>query len=551
MTSTSRYDYQTLEPSDIRLLHLLPAQRDAQIRVSLIHVRLDDAPAFEALSYTWGDVTVGHPIYCDDTGKVLLVTKNCEDALRALQEQDIERILWIDAICINQQNLDERSSQILLMPDIYTRAVRVVAFLGAASGDSDVAMDFIIDDANPIQRNGRPSISPLQRRAINGILERPYFTRVWILQEVMLAKEVHAVIGDRSVDWRSFTASVYYVQISANMHVIPVYTSPTPAVMLWRDYTGSGRPQTLLQFLDQSRHCDATDPRDKVFALLAMTPENSEQELLPNYRQSVQDVYISLARYLITRDGNLDVLSHCTRHEQFHKFPSWVPDWSTKRTSKAFIHPSVGTKTYMADGGLTPSIRFDNKTGALHLQGRIIDSISRVQPSTGVLETGLLELWEEIALAAMEIAPRHTTKDVFLETLTAYPYTSHPPVNPFERFYPAWRSSKLRGRIAMSGDTGSAAMVQNMVEDKCLGRAFFSTIQGHVGIGPSETQEHHVVAALLGGRMLNILEPLGDDRYTLIGECFVHGMMNGQAVQEANGDFQTFKIPGDAGISCK
>ena len=125
----------------MRLLALLPGSGDETIRCEQASVSLESATGFEALSYVWGDPNVTSPILID--GKPFQVTANLHSALQYLRPQEKPRTLWIDALCIDQGNDVEKSTQVQLMGDIYRQASRVLAWLGAAEDDSDLVMDFL------------------------------------------------------------------------------------------------------------------------------------------------------------------------------------------------------------------------------------------------------------------------------------------------------------------------------------------------------------------------------------------------------------------------
>jgi hypothetical protein len=127
------------QPDAIRLMTLHPGEESSSIRISLHEVSLGTNPRFEALSYTWatedGDDRRSSCIECE--GGKLLVTKNCEAALRRLRDNDVERIFWIDAICVDQDNTNERNHQVQLMREVYSTAHQVIIWLGDASTDFD------------------------------------------------------------------------------------------------------------------------------------------------------------------------------------------------------------------------------------------------------------------------------------------------------------------------------------------------------------------------------------------------------------------------------
>jgi hypothetical protein len=134
-------------PRSIRLLALLPSPEfQAALEAAITEVSLDDISrnknGYEALSYVWGSRFGTEPIRCD--GKLLLVTPNCESALRHLRLKDKTRVLWIDAICIDQENgalsVKERNSQVALMGEIYKKAACTLCWFGQGNGFTDELM---------------------------------------------------------------------------------------------------------------------------------------------------------------------------------------------------------------------------------------------------------------------------------------------------------------------------------------------------------------------------------------------------------------------------
>jgi Heterokaryon incompatibility protein (HET) len=100
---------------EVRLLKICPESQSSDIECTLVHVSLDVIPRYNALSYTWGDPALIYHVSCD--GKDLRVTKNLRDTLFRLRQFD-ENLLWIDAVCIDQSNIQERNQQVLLMRQI-------------------------------------------------------------------------------------------------------------------------------------------------------------------------------------------------------------------------------------------------------------------------------------------------------------------------------------------------------------------------------------------------------------------------------------------------
>ncbi|KAN0099122.1 Heterokaryon incompatibility protein (HET) domain containing protein [Hyaloscypha variabilis] len=141
---------------EIRIIILYPGC-DGPIQCSLAAVSLDDAEEYEALSYTWGDVNQQTFIIVDGVDHA--ITVNAAIALWHLRRKQSSRNLWIDTLCINQQDDEERIHQVQLMKHIYSKASNVLAWLGPSFDDSDFAMDLIEDFGNKLERQPRPTSS--------------------------------------------------------------------------------------------------------------------------------------------------------------------------------------------------------------------------------------------------------------------------------------------------------------------------------------------------------------------------------------------------------
>ncbi|KAK0735149.1 heterokaryon incompatibility protein-domain-containing protein, partial [Lasiosphaeria miniovina] len=315
-----RYSYQPLPSKDrIRLLHLDPSDdRTAPITITISEHRLSEAPTYDALSYAWGDVDDMHDIVALDGStarRVLPVTKNCHSALRRLRLPDSQRALWVDAVCINQDDISERNAQVALMGGIYRDATRVVVDVGETSDSSDAAIDFIArysrdPGTGTILFNMTGGLGI--RSAIGDFYRRPWFTRVWVLQEVFMARRETAQLlcGDRLVDWAVFRPFKIWVDSrpaweTEHWHVALPTLVPQSLVIGNRHGRQHSGGQDFLALLCKVRSCLSTDPRDKVFALLSMFdfgPDDKDR-IVADYGKSAAQVYVEAAAWLLPRVG--------------------------------------------------------------------------------------------------------------------------------------------------------------------------------------------------------------------------------------------------------
>lgn len=176
------YTYSPLPEGSIRLLILLP-HRDitSPLRCNLIDYPLQDLAGsnhhlYDALSYAWGSPERNQSISIDNIN--LPITSNLHAALLQLRNCFFERIVWADAICINQQDIQERNNQVRHMAMIYAMTSRVIVWLGEAEDSSDKALEEIHKSAN----GQRTTTGPTIRNAVLKLLLRPWFKRVWVIQ---------------------------------------------------------------------------------------------------------------------------------------------------------------------------------------------------------------------------------------------------------------------------------------------------------------------------------------------------------------------------------
>lgn len=198
--------YKSLDHGEIRLLELQPGNGEDTIRATLHQHRLDAAPRYETISYVWGDPTVRESIICD--GVLVETTQNLYQALKQFREPTTSRLLWADAICINQNDLDERATQVMIMHEIYKSCQRCLVWLGPADEHSPVALRVIgeiaailckergiaLDEIDKdLDENGRdpvltsrlhfdglPPPDSLDWVSLYHFFDRPWFSRIWV-----------------------------------------------------------------------------------------------------------------------------------------------------------------------------------------------------------------------------------------------------------------------------------------------------------------------------------------------------------------------------------
>ncbi|KAJ4991667.1 het domain protein [Stagonosporopsis vannaccii] len=291
------------ETLDIRLLRLHPSSnQDAQIQCSLFTytlLDLGDRPhLYEALSYVWGDPRDFEEITI--SGFEIRVTKNLHAALRRLRDHYFERILWVDAVCIDQGNKDEVARQILSMTKIYGQASRVLVWLGEATDDSSVAMEQILSGSSE------------HLIAVNRLLKRPWFRRIWVLQEVAAARHIRILCGEKELDGYAFYNGLHELSRHTGVQHPSVYLlrhatfRSSPSSVRNESHLASVVRYSLLELLDLYHEYGATKRHDKIYALLGMSTDVMEVGLTPDYSCPWEELLRHVLQYLLSKSIHIN-----------------------------------------------------------------------------------------------------------------------------------------------------------------------------------------------------------------------------------------------------
>ncbi|CAK7204108.1 hypothetical protein SEUCBS139899_006861 [Sporothrix eucalyptigena] len=376
------------------------------IDCSLYTWSIDDQPySFEALSYTWGDAPERYWISID--GQAFQIGPNLLCALQQFRLPDQARFLWVDAICINQDDLTERGSQVQFMDLIYQRAARVLVWLGVSYNNSNAAFDLlkriecIMSEEQKLLNNGEgfqkyagkkdivsrglPSTDDPAWLALDGVFWRPWFLRVWVVQEVCVSRVATLYCGPDNFDFDVFCNIAHYMHVTI---LAPQTTVSADRVLSLRNsrsqYQSNDRVNLTMQLIS-SRNCLATNPVDKVFALLNISREIPGKGILrPDYHKSVEEVFSNVARLLL--EQNLDVLNFtCDRIWRSERsLPSWAPDWSCVPREFSLLFTPQGPWFYAGkrvNNTSPPAIRFSPDGQILFIKGCILDKVNNIGES--------------------------------------------------------------------------------------------------------------------------------------------------------------------------
>lgn len=315
--------------------------------------------AYTAISYTWGSKQKPASIACN--GISITVTRNCRAVLDTLCRLRIRDLLWIDAICINQHDVDERNAQVALMGNLFSSARETIVYLtGRDIGLTTPPEPLPAFSYNPTResklerRESRDFDCNEQNPAIlrpEVLYNSPWFTRIWVVQEFLLSKKISMVTDGYEclVPWH-IVEEAY-----GKWSVTDLLTNMPDLVVMRHRRSGKGKMdlieattsvlkvmdphnseqlglewQSLLEVLETTQHFKCQDSRDKLWAMLSFFPTPTPSLLLPDYSKRPSDVFANLTWFLLL--GNLpDVLSLASLHHADPEMPSWVFDLSETR----------------------------------------------------------------------------------------------------------------------------------------------------------------------------------------------------------------------------
>lgn len=338
--------YQPLRSQDqVRLLYISPSSSGSSqvLHGTLVPTHLSQLPEFTALSYTWADATGDRSrretIFIGRQWEPLPITTNCAAALRRLRSPHDARGVWIDAICIDQANTGERGHQVGLMRDLYSRARQVVIFLGEADGRSAEGrlMAWMDEESFYKGRASRIEWEPdRDLPALRALFDRPYWRRIWVIQEVLLAREALVVLGGSSVP----LASILRGRMARRTDTTSLFPSWTSIA----GHSAMGDVDSFSELLVRTVRCQASDGRDKVFALLSLVQGAHLEGLVADYTKSPQEIYTGIAAYFLIRHGQANILKWASLSKGEL---SWVPTWDYELGGNTLSQALQGTTAHM------------------------------------------------------------------------------------------------------------------------------------------------------------------------------------------------------------
>lgn len=591
------FRYSDLPADYFRLLQLSGIDGDL-LECQLTDVPIDSTPEYDAISYSWNNEQTSTPIICNE--KRLLITLSLHSALRTFCSLNQRRPVWADAICINQSNDEEKAGQVPLMGKYYSEARSVLIWLGPSGTHTDLVLDRIevlnkslqaienplLVTNETLRSHGLPDRDSPIWQGIGESFARHWFRRLWIVQEVALASHIVVFCGSKSTGWHQLSHLADHIEraglimlvrgdVDADMSKSDGFDAMMVPNFI-RDSRSRGMHYPLSTLCHFARSRDTSEPVDKVYAVLGLTDETVRKKIEVDYsqqsRRNYWKAYVNLGHVLLEGDPTFFLLQIASSKQRPSQLPSWCPNFNS--TSEALLLPrgfySAGMLRDAAAGHEQKSyLGVASDHNGIRLRGVLIDEVDEVVPSlwrwhtNPVLQEGpngcaarCFEWMNECRALSRSVfqTPNALPEQLvrtFIANILHHPVTYDPGREELQQFVrdatiylQALRDVRTlpSDRLTQSGSL-RAQRYLNAMNMVCTGRRFFSAKGGSIGIGPLQTLPGDLVYVLRGAQAPFLFrQELVADCFTLVGEAYVHGSMNGEVFNQRQRDVSPERI---------
>jgi len=537
----------------------------------LVHFDIDNTPPYGALSYCWGPGPDDCKILCD--GKVFFARASLECALKRLRAGfptgKREVFIWADALCINQQNLEEKGAQIRLMERIYSSAATVYVDLGDIEGSTVSVGGFTLKFGghggglgapDPLTESDHPD-HPLHYKTAFRALHQPWFTRTWIIQEVALARYTKYIFHGNIFTQQQLDSIFSRDAMRANPDRLQELMGDEIAMRGFMNYSklqqikNHNGKMGALQLIQLTNNFTATHPEDKIFGLFALM-NDADREAIGPYSRSVEEVFRRFAALQVRHGRTITLLDSAGLQRQRlpgGNLPSWVPDWTAQNMSPGVISTRRPVP-YSASGSSQAHIQLvgdEMGMGGLSLRGLIvgrIESVAHVHSAPWTSRHGepdFLTFHSEFRSAFDDFV--HQGRSVYVDNEEAFArlllmddmYTgrnailySSPIVDPVATYraaLAAWREGKSYQEGMRRDKMDAVQTFQMQAVTGCPGRGFATTRGGYIGLVPPCAQIGDLVVVPFGATVPYVIRRV-QNGHLLVGDAFVHGVMYGEAL---------------------
>ncbi|KAF2246312.1 hypothetical protein BU26DRAFT_65795 [Trematosphaeria pertusa] len=472
------------------------------------------------------------------TSRILHIRPNLHHALKHLRQTDTARTLWIDALCINQEDIEERNVQVKRMASIYKLAYRVVVWLGPTSPDqsnewalgilqklgeqTEYTRDYYIM-ASPTAKGASwdrevpISLSEQDLTAIRHILERPWWDRLWIWQEIHLGSPRSvAQCGSSSISWYSLRRALQNLHLRGEAEFGQFLPE---SLRSSRAFFSRNQLHDLETLLERTKLAKFSVGHDRIFALFGFLDPAFVARINADYALPVEHLFKDVCRAWNAHNGEIYFLDFCEPPEEAcdsteMDLPSWVPNWLRCSDLEGF-KPGFASGT--AGSG---SVTFTDRELLVYgVKCATVEEVGAPAPLQGSIKP-VLRMWKQLVRHCTTDCTRSDYSEDFIATLQCgETKVMFPDIAAFPSIHDCLESFYLEESEPLTSD--------------CIrGRSFFRSSVDHYGICPPGTKAGDVVCVLLGLDYPIMLRPSTESvgGYRVLGLAYVHGLMNAEAL---------------------
>ncbi|KAK3672467.1 hypothetical protein LTR78_007774 [Recurvomyces mirabilis] len=576
--------YTRLEQSQkqIRVLIIQPGQPEQPVRCAFDFISLKGIPIppYETVSYAWGKAVFSEEIYVND--QVFKVAINAKNVLVAMRYPDRQRIVWIDAICIDQGDLEDRNYCVQLMCEIYSNTCAGFVWLGEDDINAKQtfrALEEMYDEARLQTKDfatfketvwpqwwnvHRPPTSvKYNPEAMARMFEKSWFARLWVVQEAALAPDSICHCGSSSIPLTHLLRAAVWLYSQSKALPQPMVRTTLHGLaraVHVASYADSifevpfQAETNLLWMMNTLRQYDVSMDQDHVYRLLGMYQrfkpglDALPAGIAPDYSRAVRDIYCDAAKLAMAELNSADTLLYvCHRTTEEVKtnwLPTWIPQWQRKQDLEVDYFP-LNHKGFHAGGPsctVGSNVFMEGRLDVLSLEGFILDEIHSVAP---VFVASMLENAEGLLVWVKHIEDLVPGSDLDNGdlALTLIASLSHARAlmtqKQAQAGYAAIKHFMVEHghlpRIKDNYQKPNASIAHAYLEALSRwskNRCFFITCKGYIGIGPKVVRSDDVVVILQGCSVPLVLRHYlrSEASYFVVGQAYVNGVMFGEGV---------------------
>ncbi|KAF4459783.1 ankyrin repeat and SAM domain containing 6 [Fusarium albosuccineum] len=512
-------------------------------------------PEYEALSYTWASELPSAIASVSSGGTSgrgfvfeIELAGNLASALRHLRYEDESRVLWIDAICINQKDSNERNLQVKRMGSIYSFARRVIVWLGPEGDDSTHALSTLQSLASQVELTVDNSLCPTPGASkpdwyypfhplpsdmfnhatwssIRLLFTRSWFSRVWVTQEVALANRFTIVhCGGYSLPWLNLKKAI---------GIILAKESTPEDVKLILDPQVPGIPppamRSLLRLMTSVRRKNCQRPHDKVYGILSLVSPGLSSLIRPMYEEPAAMVFKDVFLAHIEHTKRFELLQYCSILNQYPGAPSWVPNWERGPRTVVFALHTGHFRQASGQSAAYHSLVSQNTLQVAGVRCARVESVGDTAEGDIDQIFDIIRTWEPEGLRDGRYQPGGSVLDAFLEAVFQGCLKDR-----FPRAISWPTLSDLRNNYLalLSGEDGRANLQKYLQNGVAKATSFFTTQEGYFGVAEKGVHEGDIVCTMLGCNIPMLIRPTDEsnNKFHLVGICFVPGLLDGESL---------------------